>query len=297
MWGSLRRSGVVGVSLLGCWLLTPGEALATFPGDNGLIAFHNDTLGGIYTINSDGSGRDRIDADGFEPSWSPNGKRIAFAGEAPGGSFEIDIFTMKANGNDKRRITRTDKNEWEPAWSPEGEIVFRRGQFRNSGEGKLFAIDLETGKERKLRKGARPDWSAPRIGAQGGRIAFSNFTEDEDCGLNTHLFTSRPSGAKPRIMDFNCQTTTHPSWHPEARQLAARSNGDVYISDPGGDGPIRMTDLPETDDAPAWSPDGSQIVFGNGGLRRVAVAAPLAESVIPNTADVDGGQPSWQPWP
>jgi Tol biopolymer transport system component len=59
-------------------------------------------------------------ADGTDPSWSPDGTRIAFSSYRDG---NYEIYTMDANGNDVQRLTYTDWAEAEPAWSPNGKQI------------------------------------------------------------------------------------------------------------------------------------------------------------------------------
>ena len=62
------------------------KAEANFPGKNGRIAYSSFGLGtdaGIYTINPGGGGRTKVTdprvSGDAEPSYSPNGKRIAYS--------------------------------------------------------------------------------------------------------------------------------------------------------------------------------------------------------------------------
>src|SRR5215213_9223402 len=84
------------------------EAEATFPGKNGKIAYvafryTNGTVE-IYTINPGGGGKTQIahnnKAD-FDPSYSPDGKRIVYEGSDTFGDLDVDkaesdIYTIKA---------------------------------------------------------------------------------------------------------------------------------------------------------------------------------------------------------
>jgi Tol biopolymer transport system component len=76
-------------------------------------------------------------------------------------------------------------------------------------------------------------------------------------------------------------------------------NTDIYIGPRSGneDGKVQLTNLPDYDENLSRSPNGAAVAFdddGNG-LYRVTVSSPLVETAIPNTADVDGGRPAWQP--
>ena len=58
----------------------------------------------------------------WNPTWSPDSRKIAFARQTPDG-FK-DIFTMNADGSDLRNITQTHRVEEEyPAWSPGAQAV------------------------------------------------------------------------------------------------------------------------------------------------------------------------------
>jgi TolB protein len=107
----------------------------TFPGPNGQIAFVSLTDGNdeIYVMNADGSDQTNLsnnDADDFNPSWSPDGEKIAFSGsrdnnEESGSNF--DIFVMNADdGSGQTRLTNNDADDSDLDWgtntsSPDGD--------------------------------------------------------------------------------------------------------------------------------------------------------------------------------
>ncbi|MDF1844813.1 MAG: DPP IV N-terminal domain-containing protein [Rubripirellula sp.] len=77
----------------------------------------------IYVMNLDGTQQKRLtpveNDDGF-PSWSPDGKRIAFCSNRHGNK---DIFVMNADGSDVRRLTSNEANDSVPTWSPDGKQI------------------------------------------------------------------------------------------------------------------------------------------------------------------------------
>ena len=62
---------------------------------------------------------DQMDAVG--PSWSPNGKRIAFWTLHEN---RRDIFTIPASGGDPVAVTRDDPADFRPFWSPDGGHLY-----------------------------------------------------------------------------------------------------------------------------------------------------------------------------
>jgi TolB protein len=65
------------------------------------------------------------------PSWSPKGDRIVFTSNRDG---DFEIYTIKVDGTDLQRLTRSPGNDAHTAWSPDGEwIAFasERGGFKD----------------------------------------------------------------------------------------------------------------------------------------------------------------------
>jgi Tol biopolymer transport system component len=77
--------------------------------------------GVLYTVNVDGGAIRRIRLAGpglaFDPVWSPNGKRIAFALYRRARSTS-DIWTARTDGGGMTRVTQTRRWEHFPDWGP-----------------------------------------------------------------------------------------------------------------------------------------------------------------------------------
>jgi Tol biopolymer transport system component len=128
---------VVNVDGSGLRRLTRGSALDDSPAwspDGARIAFASakarspfplNLADELYVMNADGSHRRRLTRnstfDGF-PTWSPDGRRLAFsrfASSAPGKPITLDIFTMNASGGDEQRVTATaSAHESQATWQP-----------------------------------------------------------------------------------------------------------------------------------------------------------------------------------
>jgi PKD repeat protein len=112
---------------------TTSSAFATFPGENGKIAFDRDRVidstHEIYVMNADGSEQTRLTNNDLyvldqSPDWSPDGTKIAFDSSRESGR---DIYVMNAaDGSDVTRLTSGGGADDLPSWSPDGtKIAFR----------------------------------------------------------------------------------------------------------------------------------------------------------------------------
>jgi dipeptidyl aminopeptidase/acylaminoacyl peptidase len=79
----------------------------------------------IYVANADGSGLKRLTtspAREFDPSWSPEGAKIAYRYQ-PGDDASAEIYVMGADGSAKTNLTRSPGQDHSPAWSPDGTKI------------------------------------------------------------------------------------------------------------------------------------------------------------------------------
>jgi len=205
--------------------------------------------GWIYRIRTNGTGLRRL-APGAEADWSPSGVRIVFTHYADNGSREI--FTMRRDGTDVRRLTRTPGDEARPAWSPGGgTIAFNRGRL-------LWLVDANGSNLRPVAGNAgSPAWSP-----SGTRLVVSRerfvMPEAESA---TALVTIRRDGAQARPI-LTSEQDREVTASPDGTQIAFTSvrlfsASGVYAADADGSGERFL----HSGRSPDWSPDGSRILL------------------------------------
>lgn len=80
----------------------------------------------VLAYNAGLRSRRSLPASEFSPSWSPNGQWLVYDAYYPA-TGNYDLYVVDANGQQRRRLTRSLHNDRLPVWSPDGtRIVFHR---------------------------------------------------------------------------------------------------------------------------------------------------------------------------
>jgi TolB protein len=219
-----------------------------------------------------------------EPSWSPDGKRIAFASQRDGTAH---VFSMLANGTDTRRLTSSRQNDGHPSWSPDGRwILFAR-------EGALFRIPALGGAAHRVGKGLG-NAGDPAYSADGKLIAY----DYRQPGYSIReIYVMRADGTGVRRLTNLRAVSTLPTWSPDGKRIAFQSDvlaghNQIYAIASGGGKVERIVRSARDAIQPDWSPDGSTIAFSLDGA--IWVAGRGTEKQLTSGQD-DDSDPAWRP--
>jgi TolB protein len=142
----------------------------------------------------------------LHPTWSPDGRRLAFeAVDYPSGSY-IDV--VNADGSGRSRVTTTG-SESEPAWSPDGSTIAFRGVrdgfsviYRVNADGTDLTLLTDT----PITHNFNPAWSP-----DGRKIAFTRGYG----GYDIHVMNPDGSGLT-RLAEGG---GSEPTWSPDGRWI------------------------------------------------------------------------------
>jgi TolB protein len=205
--------------------------------DGSMIAFTRPEQSvGIYVMDADGGNPRLLVAErapwAESATWSPDCSRIAFS--ADGG-----LWTMRADGRVHVVSRGFDPDGgFDPDWSPDGrKIAYWRwagGEDEWFGA-KLFVVNADGSRERRVRAGASPAWSP-----DGSRIVFARWGG---------LATISADGSDLRtvtVADNTVQWHIEPDWQPLTEAAPSAGLCDAWRTDLNALSPLRVSVRPRT---------------------------------------------------
>lgn len=205
------------------------------------------------------------EADYANPTFSPDGKHIAFA-STRGGNW--DIYVMDADGKNVSQITNDLMQHVHPSFSPDGNRLVYSCLGGRSNQWELWTVDLTTSEKRMIGFGLFPSWcpdkTVDRIAYQKARQRgsrwFSLWTLDLVDG-EARQVTEVAASSNAAIVS--------PSWSPDGKMLAfttiaqpaqsgtvkAAGQQDIWTISADGSNRHRLTDGVGLNLGPCWARD------------------------------------------
>ena len=235
----------------------------------------------IYVMAANGKNQRKLTnnpASDHSPSWSPDGKRIAFVsdrdGHIPEGRawFTFEIYVMDADGGNQQNLTNNPRGDRSPSWSPDGKrIVFESDRDNDRGHNiEIYVMDADGSNPINLTNNLTED-RYPAWSPDGKRIAFSARREGHvvhNLDITYEIYVMDADGGNQQRLTDNRNNDWYPVWSPDGKRIAFAAdrkgdfeNFDIYVMDADGGNLQNLTNNRGWDGSPSWSPDGERIVF------------------------------------
>lgn len=238
----------------------------------------------------------RAPSEAFSPSWSPDGRAIAYivdpdpSAGCPYGSCaaRFELWVMGADGHGARKLARGVAGGQLPTWSPDGSTI----AFEHSSDdtvGDVYTIRRDGTHLRRLTRTPWDDDFPAAWSPDGRKLLFVHWPLE---GAN-RLYVMNADGTGLRRVSR--LEAFEASWSPDGTRIAVTTFDGLFTVNARGGGLRRLVSTPHggIDGKIAWSPDGDKLAFAAGG--RLAVVDPNGRAVVPPARLGLTGNPVWSP--
>ena len=293
----MSRRTLTTILAAGAALAFAAPAEATYPGDNGRIAYENFQTGQIESINPDGTDRQKLTpvrrrSFAAGPSWSADGQHILFEKHTPDRSGDVTkIWMMDPDGDHPEKIAgHGNFRYYNPQFNPAGtRIVFSRCQ---PGDGVCAIWDMaaDGSDQRALTPYVHDSTNEavdfhPTYSPDGNTIVFDRFFSD---GESARLFSMDADGDDEQPLTSPALEAFGADYSPDGETIAfatkaPRTGSNVWTMEADGDNPAPLTadSYPANNIFPSYSPEGDQVVFSSD--RRFSDLCCLDLFLVPST--------------
>ncbi len=222
-----------------------------------------------------------------------------------------EIYAMRPDGSEERRLTANSVFDTDPDWSPDGErIAFVSAPDSIPGtptrRPDIFVMNEDGSEVRRVFQSSSAAWH-PRWSPDGRRIAFENY---DPAAPGFRVYVMDADGSNVRQIPSAAGENFSPEWSPDGTRILFLSNRaprgwwTMYVVNADGTGERQLSDESVcfyNIFYIRWSPDGSRIAYtcqseggdiytvrADGTDRRLLIEHP------PGTPSQDFG-PVWSP--
>jgi Tol biopolymer transport system component len=226
----------------------------------GRIAFSHTTHDDIFTLEVAGHAAaqvTRLPGGQFDPSWSPDRRRLAFRDSRAGINRNDEIYVVDADGSNLRDLTNNSANDWSPAWSPDGKLIAFASERQRSLS--IWVMQADGTAARKLTNGGDeyPAWSP-----DSRSIAFSRGAPVSD------IWKVSRDGSHLKQLTRSFDPEWLPTWSRRGQIAYVRGfegHGELWVMNGDGTNQRRLT-RGHNDMAPSWSRNARRLVFSRDGV-------------------------------
>jgi Tol biopolymer transport system component len=249
-----------------------------FSPDGTLLAFRSERDGGgIFLMGATGESVRRVSDVGYNPAWSPDGRRLVVASESvtqpSSRPTRSQLWIVELASGAAKSLG--DADALQPRWSPHGERIAYWGRPGDGVHGDVWTVPSGGGEAVPLTQDPAMDWN-PEWSHDGRYLYFSS---DRDGTMNIWRVavdeaSGRPQGHPQPITLGSATSNQHLSLARDGRHLAYVAQEDTrnlrrVAFDPAGEravgAPFALTRGSLRAGFPDPSPDGEWVAFHSTG--------------------------------
>jgi TolB protein len=260
------------------------------------VGLGNNTTYSLLVADSDGYNPQvvaRSKESLLSPSWSPDGRKIAYVSFESGNS---SIYVQDITTGSRQLVEAHPKGiNGAPAWSPDGSKLAVALSYVGNLE--LFSLDVASRHETRLTNSLSID-TEPVWSPDGQSIYFTS-----DRSGRPQIYQVAAGGGSAQRISFQGQNNSNAAVSYDGKQIAmVQGNGNVYriaIMDRSLGGQMRFLSPGPIDESPSFAPNASMLLYAATEGRRGVLYAVSADGLVRQRlvlSDGDVREPAWGPY-
>lgn len=225
----------------------------------------------------------------ISPTWSPNGKSIAFVNFDGGNSVirtvDLDTGAVKTIIKSRRGFNSA------PAWSPNNKQLAYASS--RSGNPEIYIFDVDLQRTRKLTNHWGID-TEPTWAIDGKSIVFTSNRSGK-----ANLYEVAIEGGRPKRLTFEGKESAGAEYSPDGKYVVYVKDGGVVTVMNKASGVLRKLSARKYDESPSFSPNSEMVMYASQQANKGRIIVSSRDGRARHTLKYLSGdvrEPSWSPY-